>query len=128
MVAALTDTSSDNDDGSAQSKKVLELGQLILKVVILINGVAAVSLLTLTGSNLSSSNGFASIPSLLAYAIGSFGFGVLAGALAVYFGYVSENHYYHSNLNKSKMEKTDISKRETVTKLCKPPIISLNYG
>ena len=109
MIATLTDESSDNNDGSAQYKKVLELGQLALKVVILINGVAAVSLLTFTGSILSSSNELNSVPSLLAYAIGSFGFGVLSGAIAVPMGYLSENNYYHSKLKDSESKKPNIS-------------------
>ena len=55
MITTLTKTSSEDNDGSAQYKKVLDLAQLGLKAVILINGVAAISLLTFVGGIMSAS-------------------------------------------------------------------------
>ena len=97
MIMAFADNPSDENGGSAQYKKVIDLGQLTLKVVILINGVAAVSILTLISSHLSSDDGLNTIPPLLACTLASFGFGVLSGAIAVGMGYLSELHSFQGS-------------------------------
>ena len=97
MSKLLEDDPLMNNDLSSQYNKVIELAQLTLKVVILINGAAAIALLTFIGSMLSSGIGFDAVPCLLAWAIGSFGFGVLTGAIAVGMGYRSEYFHFHQN-------------------------------
>ena len=89
MAAVLNDSSSDGIGDSSHRSKVIDLLQLTLKVIILINGVAAVSLLTLVGSILSSGKGLDRVD-LLTAAICAFSFGVLTGAIAVAKGYRKE--------------------------------------
>ena len=90
MAAALNDRLSDGNRISSHRSKVIDLLQLTLKVIILINGVAAVSLLTLVGSILSSGTGLDRVD-LLTAAICAFSFGVLTGAIAVAKGYKQEH-------------------------------------
>ena len=97
MASMLAEGLSDNNGDSSQYSKVIELGQLTLKVVILINGGAALAVLTLIGSILSSDVGSVCI-AYFAWALASFGIGILTGAVAVGMGYLSENHHFHQNL------------------------------
>lgn len=98
MAAVLTEESSDNNSRSSQYNKVVELGQLTLKVVILINGAAAIAILALIGSILSSGVESTVIP-YLAWSIASFGIGVLSGSIAVGMGYLSEYYDYQFKLH-----------------------------
>ena len=110
MITTLTKTSSEDNDGSAQYKKVLDLAQLGLKAVILINGVAAISLLTFVGGIMSASIiGLSVISPHFIYAMGSFGFGVLFGAVAILPAYLSENYYMHSRIEEDQSKDMGIS-------------------
>lgn len=88
MAAALKEESSENKYHFINSDKVIDLLKLTLKVVIIINGGAAIAVLTLTGSVLSMENALDRLPFISA-AIGLFGFGVLIGVIAVATGYRS---------------------------------------
>ena len=106
MAAVLNDSSSDGNGDSSHRSKVIDLLQLTLKVIILINGVAAVSLLTLVGSILSSGKGLDRVD-LLTAAICAFSFGVLTGAIAVAKGYRKEyfNLEYENSMEASDTER-----------------------
>ena len=87
MAAIINDDSSNNDDSAPLYNKVIDLLKLALKIVILTNGAAAIAILTLIRGFISSSTGFDWVILFLTMAIGSFGFGVLVGILAVVEGY-----------------------------------------
>ncbi len=78
------------DSEHIATKKVAELLQLTLKVIILINGGAAIAILTLIGSILTSNEKLDGVIFFLTMAITAFGFGVLSGAIAIGMGYRSE--------------------------------------
>ena len=92
MATIINDESSNNDEVSPHFNRVIELLKLTLKAVILINGGGAIAILTLIGGILSS--GSDAVPSLLAWAIGCFGFGVFFGVIALIKGYRSVHHTY----------------------------------
>ena len=78
------------DSEHIATKIVADLLLLTLKVIILINGAAAVAILTLIGSILTSNVKLDSVILFLTMAISAFGFGVLSGAIAIGMGYRSE--------------------------------------
>ena len=88
MASVLENEQSENKFSFINNDRVIDLLQFTLKVVIIINGGAALAILTLVGSVLSSGNELGGLP-YLSVAIGLFGFGVLFGVIAVSFGYRS---------------------------------------
>ena len=72
-----------NEYQTAQYEKMIELGQLSLKILVLINGGAAVALLAFIGGIWTS--GIESCVAIsLTFGIGAFSLGVLSGAIAAY--------------------------------------------
>ena len=110
MSPVLEDEQSENKFSFINSDKLIDLLKLTLKVVIIINGGAAIAILTLIGSVLSSGHTFDEIHKLSA-AVGCFGFGMLIGVIAVATGYraiifgVRYEYYVNRALTKEKISK-----------------------
>ena len=88
MASVLEDEQSKSEFSFINNDKVIDLLQFSLKVVIIINGGAALAILTLVGSVLSTGHELGGLPYFGA-AIGLFGHGVLFGVIAVSLGYRS---------------------------------------
>lgn len=70
-------------DNTARYQKMMELGQLALKILVLINGGATVALLALI-SGIWTSGIERCVAIFLTFGIGAFALGVLSGAIAAY--------------------------------------------
>ena len=108
MAAILTEEFSEKIDGSSQYDKVIDLLKLTLKVVIIMNGGAAIALLTLIG-RIWSSGSWSYAVTYLGWAIAFFGFGVLSGAIAIAMGYRAEYNDYQYNECFRRVTKDNIS-------------------
>lgn len=98
-------------------KSVISMAELALRSAILINGAAAVSLMTFVGNaEKNSSNS-------VVYGLFSFAIGVLFGAIATLFGYLSQNEFMRQiNENESLDDGVVIQKKVAIW-LC-----GLSYG
>ena len=78
-------------------KSVISMAELSLKSSILINGAAAIALLTFVG------NGKGAIKEYIVFGIFVFGLGALLGGLATLFAYLTQNNYMNQINNKQEI-------------------------
>lgn len=87
-----------NEIDTVRYNKVIELGELALKIAIVINGGAAIALLAFIGSVWSPYYNAPLTIIFLSIGLGSFSLGVLSGATAATAAYFSEFHHFHENI------------------------------
>ena len=85
-----------NDTDTVRYQKMIELGQLALKMLVLINGGAAVALLAFIGG-IWSSIIERCVAVFLTIGIGAFALGVLSGAIAAYSAFSTASFGYSGN-------------------------------
>jgi hypothetical protein len=92
-------------------KSVISMAELALKSSILVNGGAAVALLTFIGKVTTGDK------SLLVYALLSFSIGVLMGAIATFLAYLAQYHFMEQ-INSEVDPKDNESHKNIAIKVC----------
>ena len=89
-------------------KSVISMAELALKTTLLINGGAAIAVLTFVGNTQTSNK------SIVACGLHAFALGVLAGALATFCAYLTQNRYMNQiNIGES-LDENDVRKKAAI--------------
>ena len=86
-----------NESNIVRFEKITDLAQLALKILVLVNGGAAVALLAFIGSNWSPYYNASLTIIFLASGLGAFSLGVLSGAIAALSAYHAGNYNLFNN-------------------------------
>src|SRR5690554_6666034 len=97
-------------------KSVISMAKLALRSTILVDGAAAVSLMTFVGNTKESSD------NSVVYGLFAFAVGVLFGAIATFFGYLSQNEFMRQINENEPMNDGALQKKAAIW-LC-----GLSYG